>query len=44
MNVTPDLAKGALRISLGWNTTAQDIQLFIETWARLMARRKAKAA
>lgn len=44
MNVTPDLAKGALRTSLGWNTTAQDIQLFIETWARLMARRKSKAA
>ncbi len=44
MNAAPDLAQGALRISLGWNTTAQDIQFFIETWQRLMARRKAKAA
>jgi cysteine desulfurase len=44
MNIAPDLARGAIRISLGWNTTAQDIQFFVETWQRLMARRKAKAA
>jgi cysteine desulfurase len=44
MGIAPDLAKGALRISLGWNTTAHNIQTFISTWQRLMARHKAKAA
>jgi cysteine desulfurase len=44
MGVAPDLAKGALRISLGWNTTQHDINFFIENWQRLMARRNPKAA
>jgi cysteine desulfurase len=44
MGVPPDLAAGALRISLGWNTTADDINHFKEAWRRIMARRSPKAA
>jgi cysteine desulfurase len=41
MGVAPDLAVGAIRVSLGWTTTAQDIDQFISAWAKLIARRKA---
>jgi cysteine desulfurase len=41
MGVAPDLAEGAIRVSLGWTTTAQDIEQFISAWSRLKARRKA---
>jgi cysteine desulfurase len=41
MGVAPDLAGNAIRVSLGWNTQAQDIEQFIAAWSRLAARRKA---
>ncbi|MGE3871862.1 MAG: cysteine desulfurase family protein [Parvibaculaceae bacterium] len=41
MGVAPDLAGAALRVSLGWTTTAQDIEQFISAWNRIKARRKA---
>ncbi len=44
MGVSPDLARGAIRISTGWNTTAQDIEHFIAAWQRIIARRSTRAA
>lgn len=44
MGVAPDLAAAAIRVSLGWTTTATDIDHFIAVWTRLMARHKARAA
>jgi cysteine desulfurase len=41
MGVAPELAGNAIRVSLGWNTKAQDIEHFITAWSRLAARRKA---
>jgi cysteine desulfurase len=41
MGVTPDLANAAVRVSLGWTTTAEDIEQFISALARIKARRKA---
>ncbi|NBX65575.1 MAG: cysteine desulfurase [Proteobacteria bacterium] len=35
MGIAPALATAALRVSLGWNTTAADIETFIETYTRL---------
>lgn len=44
MGVSPDLARGALRISLGWNTTEEDIDRFIAAWRSIIARRNTRAA
>jgi cysteine desulfurase len=44
MGVSPALAQGAIRVSLGWNTTEQDINHFIAVTEKLRARSKAKAA
>ena len=44
MGVAPDLARGAIRISLGWNTNSEHIEHFITVWRKLRARHKAKAA
>jgi cysteine desulfurase len=41
MGVAPDLANAAIRVSLGWTTTAQDIDQFISAWSRIKARRNA---
>ena len=41
MGVAPDLANAAIRVSLGWTTTARDIDQFISAWNRIKARRKA---
>ncbi|HTN95965.1 MAG TPA: aminotransferase class V-fold PLP-dependent enzyme, partial [Nordella sp.] len=41
MGCAPELAGNAIRVSLGWTTTAQDIELFITAWGRIAARRKA---
>jgi cysteine desulfurase len=41
MGVAPDLANAAIRVSLGWTTTAHDIEQFISAWSRIKARRKA---
>jgi cysteine desulfurase len=44
MGVAPELAQSAIRVSLGWNSSAEDIDRFIAVWRRLRARRKAKVA
>ncbi|WP_112664067.1 cysteine desulfurase family protein [Microvirga flavescens] len=47
MSVEPALAEGALRVSLGWMTTKEDVARFAETCERLVEtlyKRKANAA
>jgi cysteine desulfurase len=44
MGVAPEVAAGALRVSLGWNTTEEDIDRFLASWRKLAARHRAKAA
>jgi cysteine desulfurase len=44
MGVAPELARGAVRISLGWNTTSENIEHFTSVWRKLLARHQAKAA
>lgn len=44
MAVPPELSQGALRVSLGWDTTTADIQHFSAVWRKIMARASAKAA
>jgi cysteine desulfurase len=41
MGIAPDLAGAAIRVSLGWTTTAQDIEQFTSAWRSIKARRKA---
>ncbi|MEM9355145.1 MAG: cysteine desulfurase family protein, partial [Pseudomonadota bacterium] len=36
MGVKPELARGAIRISLGWNTSANDIETFIRSWSEIL--------
>ncbi|MEM8833672.1 MAG: cysteine desulfurase family protein [Pseudomonadota bacterium] len=38
MGVSEEEAKCALRLSLGWNTTPDDIDRFIESWSKLVKR------
>jgi len=35
MAVEPDLARGAVRVSLGWTTTEADIDLLLNAWMRV---------
>jgi cysteine desulfurase len=35
MGVGPDLAQGAVRLSLGWSTSAADIDLTLQAWRKL---------
>jgi cysteine desulfurase len=48
MQVAPEIAKGAIRVSLGWNTGESDISRFLEVWKRvylnLSQRRRERAA
>jgi cysteine desulfurase len=48
MRVAPEIAKGAIRISLGWSTSKSDISRFLEVWKRvylnLSQRRRERAA
>jgi cysteine desulfurase len=44
MGVEPELAKSALRVSLGWNSTPADVDSFIAAWRRLIDRTNKKAA
>lgn len=38
MGVPPDVAAGAIRVSLGWNSSAEDVESFIAAWTALAAR------
>jgi cysteine desulfurase len=44
MGVAPEMAKGAIRVSLGWNTSVEDIDRFLAVWTKLRARLGARAA
>jgi cysteine desulfurase len=44
MGVAPEISASAIRVSLGWNTTREDITHFIAVWRKLNQRSKAKAA
>ncbi len=44
MGVAPEISSAALRVSLGWNSTAADVQLFITVWKQLVARHRARRA
>ena len=35
MGVDPELARGAVRLSLGWSTTEADIDRCLEAWRKL---------
>ncbi|MBX6323655.1 MAG: cysteine desulfurase [Rhodospirillaceae bacterium] len=40
MGVPPALARGAIRISLGWASRRADVERFLEAWRALPARRR----
>ncbi len=40
MGVSPDLARGALRVSLGWTTTREDVERFADLWQGIVRRMK----
>jgi cysteine desulfurase len=44
MGVAPDLAAGAIRISLGPQTTAAEVAGFVEAWAAIVARTSRRQA
>jgi len=44
MGVPPELADCAIRISLGWSTSAADIDHLVEAWGALYVRTKVHAA
>jgi len=35
MGVSPSLTRGAVRVSLGWSTTAADVEMFLCAWRKL---------
>jgi cysteine desulfurase len=37
MKIEPELARGAMRVSLGWNSTKADVARFLEIFARIYA-------
>ena len=37
-------ADSTIRVSLGWSTTATDVERFLDAWGRLAARRERRAA
>jgi cysteine desulfurase len=37
MGVSPDLARGAVRVSLGWSTTEADIEMLLIAWKRVVS-------
>jgi cysteine desulfurase len=43
MRVPAELADATIRVSLGWSTTAEDIDRFLDAWTKL-ARRRSRAA
>ncbi len=44
MGVAPELAGSAIRVSLGWNSTAADVRHFATVWKQLVARQRARQA
>jgi cysteine desulfurase len=44
MGVPPRVARSALRVSLGWNTTERDLTQIVEAWSELVSRPAARSA
>jgi cysteine desulfurase len=44
MGVAPEISRAAIRLSLGWNSTEQDIDKFTAAWRKIRDRHKARAA
>jgi cysteine desulfurase len=44
MGVVADEAQSAIRVSLGWASTASDVDRFLAAWGRLYERTRARAA
>ena len=42
MGVAPELAECALRVSLGWNSTADDVYLFVAGYQSILERQRAR--
>ena len=36
MGVAPELARGAVRVSLGWSSTMDEVERFLGTWNKLV--------
>jgi cysteine desulfurase len=43
MGVAPALARAAIRISLGWETTGENIAAFLQAWTQIMNRTRERA-
>ena len=44
MGLEPGLARAAIRVSLGWSTSEDDIEAFIAAWSKVALSRTARAA
>jgi cysteine desulfurase len=44
MGQSPDLVAGAIRVSLGWNSSANDVEHFAAVWSQIVARFEDRAA
>ena len=44
MGVAPEISGAAIRVSLGWDTTENDVEHFIAAWRKIRDRHKARAA
>jgi cysteine desulfurase len=44
MGLAPELVAGAIRVSLGWNSTAEDVARFAAAWSQIAARVQDRAA
>ena len=40
MGIAPDIAASTIRVSLGWSSTAADIDRFVQSWSALYRRRR----
>ncbi len=43
MGIAPPLARAAVRVSLGWDTTRADIAAFLHAWTQIMNRTRERA-
>jgi cysteine desulfurase len=43
MGIEPALARAAIRVSIGWSTSEDDVEAFIEAWSRFAVRRPERA-
>lgn len=44
MGVEKEIAQAAIRVSLGWNTKDEDVDAFVDAWARQVGQMKTKAS